>query len=77
MDSDTDDEFDRWERQYEYERDEREIMPGYEAVQSRLRLSMTCREMVSNQPLELCIIELAAFKTGGDIYPSRRNLGMN
>ena len=61
MDSDSDsDEFDRWERQYERERDDREFMPGHEAAQSRLRLSMTCRDMVNNKPLELCIIELAA-----------------
>ena len=37
-DSDGSDEFDRWEQQYE--RDEREIVPGYEAVQSRLLYDM-------------------------------------
>ena len=74
---DSDDEFERWERQWERERDEQEFMPGYEAAQSRLRLSMTCREMVSNLSLELRILELAAFKTGRDIYPYRINPGMN
>ena len=74
---DSDDEFDRWERQYERERDDQEFMPGYEAAQSRLRLSMTCKDMVSNKPLELRILELAAFKTGRAIYPSRINSGLN
>ena len=57
---DSDDGFDQWERQWERERDDQEFMPGYEEAQSRLRLSMTCRDMVNNKPLELCIIELAA-----------------
>jgi hypothetical protein len=57
--------YDDWEQQYERERDDQEFMPGYEAAQSRLRLSMTCKDMVSNQPLELCILELAAFKNDG------------
>ena len=57
---DSDDEFDQWEQQWERERDDQEFMPGYEEAQSRLRLSMTCRELVSNKPLEICIIELAA-----------------
>ena len=55
---DSDDEFDQWEQQWERERDDQEFMPGYEEAQSRLRLSMTCRELVSNKPLEICIIEL-------------------
>ena len=57
---DSDDEFDQWERQWERERDDQEFMPGFEEAQSRLRLSMTCRELVNNKPLEICIIELAA-----------------
>ena len=57
---DSDDEFDQWEQQWERERDDQEFMPGYEEAQSRLRLSMTCRDMVSNKPLEICIIELVA-----------------
>ena len=59
----SDDEFEQWERQYEYARDEQEIAPGYEAAQSRLRLSMTCRDMVRPVPgtLDLRIIELAEF----------------
>ena len=73
-DSESSDEFDRWEREWERKRDKQEFMPGYEAAQSRLRLTMTCIKMVSDQSLELCIIELAAFKTGGDTYPARINM---
>ena len=64
---DSDDEFDQWEQQWERERDDQEFMPGYEEAQSRLRLSMTCNDMVSNKPLEICIIELAALKTRGSV----------
>ena len=61
---DSEDEFERWERQYEYEQDEQEFMPGYEELQSCLRLSMTCSVMVSDQPLEPRILELAALRVG-------------
>ena len=73
-DSESSDEFDRWGREWERKRDEQEFMPGHEAAQSRLRLSMACSDMVSDQSLELCIIELAAFKTGRAIYPFRINI---
>ena len=62
-DSDSSDEFDRWERHWERERDDQEIMPGYEAAQSRLRLCMACRGMTNKMSLENCIIELAMFTT--------------
>ena len=62
--SDSECEFDRrlvaWMRERE-EREEQEFTRGYEEAQSRLRLSMTCKEMVRplTHPLLPRIVELA------------------
>ena len=59
--SDSGCEFDRRLVAWMREREEQEFMRGYEEAQSRLRLSMTCKEMVRplTHPLLPRIVELA------------------
>ena len=59
--SDSECEFDRRLVAWMREREEQEFMRGYEEAQSRLRLSMTCKEMVRplTHPLLPRIVELA------------------
>ena len=59
--SDSECEFDRRLVAWMREREEQEFTRGYEEAQSRLRLSMTCKEMVRplTHPLLPRIVELA------------------